>query len=243
MGIGHNKNQKQFSLFKTNWKHQFNYGGTLRNLRKGRGQRPLSCSEPLHLVFKLNKDRLKTRTLRSSHNFKLVNHIIQKYAQKFFIKIEQLSIQADHIHCLLRTSRRSNFHYFFRVVAGQIAQQFENLELLSPPIKSSIRKTHQNSHSRLLPLVAQKSLPTAITKTLLKMKKEEEDQSSVTDTPRTAHQLWKYRPFSRVVRGYKAYLVVRDYIQLNEKEVTGVIRYSKNRLKGLSLGDWELLWA
>ncbi len=225
MGIGHNKNQKQFSLFKTNWKHQFNYGGTLRNLRKGRGQRPLSCSEPLHLVFKLNKDRLKTRTLRSTRNFKLVNHIIQKYAQKFFIKIEQVSIQSDHIHCLLRTSRRSHFHYFFRVVAGQIAQQFENLELLNSPTP-----------------IRPKSLTTVMPKTLLKMKKEEV-QSSVTDTPRTAHRLWKYRPFSRVVRGYKAYLIVRDYIQLNEKEATGVIRYSKSRLKGLSLGDWELLWG
>jgi REP element-mobilizing transposase RayT len=241
MGIGHNKKQKQFSLFKTNWKHQFNYGGTLRNLRKGRGQRPLSCSEPLHLVFKINKDRLKTRTLRSARNFKLANHIIQKYAKKFFIKIEQLSIQPDHIHCLLRTSRRSNFHYFFRVVAGQIAQQLENLEMLNPPIKSSLRKTHQNSHSPLLSLIAQKSLPTAIQKNLIKMKKEE-DQSSVTDTPRTTLRLWKYRPFSRVVRGYKAYLIVKDYIQLNEKEVTGVTRYSKSRLKGLSLGDWELLW-
>ena len=225
MGIGHNKNQKQFSLFKTNWKHQFNYGGILRNLRKGRGQRPLSCSEPLHLVFKLNKDRLKTRTLRSSRNFNLVNHIIQKYSQKFFIKIEQVSIQSDHIHCLLRTSRRSNFHYFFRVVAGQIAQQFENLELL-------------NSTTQKWP----KSLPTVIPKTLLQMMKEE-DQSSVTDTPRADFRLWKYRPFSRVVRGYKAYLIVRDYIQLNEKEAAGVIRYSKNRLKGLSLGDWELLWG
>jgi REP element-mobilizing transposase RayT len=225
MGIGHNKNQKQFSLFKTNRKHQFNYGGTLRNLRKGRGQRPLSCSEPLHLVFKLNKDRLKTKTLRSSRNFKLVNQIMQKYSQKFFIKIEQVSIQSDHIHCLLRTSRRSHFHYFFRVVAGQIAQQFENLELLNSPTP-----------------ICPKSLPAVMPKTLLKMKKEEV-QSSVTDTPRAALRLWKYRPFSRVVRGYKAYLIVRDYIQLNEKEVMGVIRYSKNRLKGLSLGDWELLWG
>jgi REP element-mobilizing transposase RayT len=201
MGIGHNKNQKQFSLFKTHWKYQFNYGGVLRNLRKGRGQRPLSCSEPLHLVFKLNKNRLKTRTLRTSRNFKLVNHLLQKYSQKFYIKIEQVSIQSDHIHCLIRTSRRSHFHYFFRVVAGQIAQQFENLEMLSPPIKSS-----------------------------------------VTDTPSAELRLWKYRPFSRVVRGYKAYLIVRDYIQLNETEITGVIHYSKNRLRGLSLGDWELLW-
>jgi hypothetical protein len=46
-----------------------------------------------------------------------------------------------------------------------------------------------------------------------------------------------------VVRGWKAYQTVRDYIQLNEKEATGEIRYKKNRLRGLSAGEWEILWA
>jgi hypothetical protein len=54
--------------------------------------------------------------------------------------------------------------------------------------------------------------------------------------------LWKYRPFSRVVRGYKAYRIVRDYVQLNEKEITGQIPYRKQRLKGLSSSEWEALW-
>jgi hypothetical protein len=68
----------------------------------------------------------------------------------------------------------------------------------------------------------------------------------VTDTPtrpQKGTRLWIYRPFSRVVRGWKAYQTVRDYIQLNEKEATGEIRYKKNRLRGLSAGEWEILWA
>ena len=55
--------------------------------------------------------------------------------------------------------------------------------------------------------------------------------------------LWMYRPFTRVVRGYKAYKIVRDYVQLNEAEARGVIRYRTRRLKGLSMGEWELLWS
>jgi hypothetical protein len=55
--------------------------------------------------------------------------------------------------------------------------------------------------------------------------------------------LWKYRPFTRVVRGYKAYNIVRDYIQLNEKEATGEIRYSKQRLRGLREEDLSRLWS
>ncbi|MBC7371198.1 MAG: hypothetical protein H7326_06520, partial [Bdellovibrionaceae bacterium] len=41
------------------------------------------------------------------------------------MKVEQLSIQHDHIHLLVRTGRRSQYQHFFRVVAGQIAQRFE----------------------------------------------------------------------------------------------------------------------
>jgi hypothetical protein len=56
-------------------------------------------------------------------------------------------------------------------------------------------------------------------------------------------KLWKYRPFTRVVRGFKAYKLVRDYIQLNEKEATGEIRYSKQRLRGLLADELSRLWS
>jgi hypothetical protein len=62
-------------------------------------------------------------------------------------------------------------------------------------------------------------------------------------SPPARVSLWKYRPFTRVVRGYKAYKIVRDYIQLNEKEATGEIRYSKQRLRGLREEDLSRLWS
>jgi hypothetical protein len=72
-------------------------------------------------------------------------------------------------------------------------------------------------------------------------------QNSVHDSPsspqaRVPRPLWKYRPFTRVVRGFKAYKIVRDYIQLNEKEATGEIRYSKQRLRSLREEDLARLW-
>jgi REP element-mobilizing transposase RayT len=201
MGIGHNKQQ---SLFKPHWQHQFSHGGSLRRKRAGRGARPLSTKEPLHVVFKIRREGLRHRSFRSAHGYVLVQKIIRRYSQRFYIKVEQLSIQHDHLHLLIRTSRRSQFHFFFRVVAGQIAQRFEKEGLL---LKSKLKH--------------------------------------VTDTPKSLHRsgsLWMYRPFSRVVRGYRAYKVIRDYIQLNEQEVAGKIKYQKNRLRGLSMSDWSLLW-
>jgi len=100
----------------------------------------------------------------------------------------------------VRLSKRSLGQYFFRVVAGQIAQEFQ---------KNGLMK--------------------------------------VTDTPGQSRNvgrrsIWRYRPFTRVIKGYRAYKTARSYIQLNEREARREIPYRKNRLRGLSSVEWELLW-
>jgi len=152
---------QQLQLLKPNWKHQFSHGGILRQRRAGRGQRPLSTREPLHAVFKVERSCLAYGGLRSPKNFALAQKLIHMYAAKFFVKIEQISIQGDHVHLLLRATCRSHFHHFFRVTSGQIAQRFAREGLLKA--------------------------------------------MSVTDTRVAKRKLWKYRPFTRVVRGWKAY--------------------------------------
>lgn len=217
MGMGH-QNTKQTSLFtKNNWQHKFSHGGELRKKQAGRGYRPLSSREPIHAVFKVERLRLRHKSLRTPQNFKLVLKIIQKYSQDFTVKIEQLSIQNDHVHLLIRSPQRKQFHYFFRVVAGQIAQIFAKEGLLSAlgMGKNPTEKTRGGNK---------------VTHTLKPVNGRK-------------NGLWKHRPFTRVVRGWKAYQVVRDYIQLNEKEARGEIRYQKNRLRGLSSSDWKILWT
>jgi len=220
-----NKN-KQISLLKTDWKNSLSYGGSLRQRRKGRQRRPLSCSDPLHVVFKVNRHLIWTKSLRSHQNFKLVTQILERYARRVFIKIEQVSIQADHIHCLVRTSRRSQFHYFFRVVAGQIAQQFQNTKRIRPAVTGTPKrgpargKGGGNGEGRA-----------------------RKDKVSETQNGEGSLKLWRHRPFSRVVKGWKAYQIVRNYIQLNEKEAFGEIAYKKDRLRGLSISEWNILWS
>jgi putative transposase len=122
---------KQQPFFKTKSKLRYCSGGKLRNFKAGRGTRVLSRN-PLHVVFKTHKHMLRSG-LRAPLNFSLSNEIIKKYAKKFYVKLEQVSIQNDHIHFVIRTSKRTNFHSFFRVVAGQIAQQFGKLGRLVIP--------------------------------------------------------------------------------------------------------------
>ncbi len=212
---------KQSSFSKTlNAKltHRYKHGGDLRKKRSGRFKRPLSCKDPHHIVFKVNKIALRHQSLRSIQGYSLIQLIIKKYAKRFCVKIEQISVQNDHIHMMIRTSHRSLFHNFFRVVAGQIAQQFEKDGLL----RTGEGTGHIVKRNGKVVL----SIP-----------------EKVTDTPKhQAVPLWKHRPFSHLVKGYKAYKTVRDYIQLNEKEVTGTIPYRKERLRGLTKNERELLW-
>jgi len=179
---------KQQSFQRTNWNHRFCYGGELRKSRFGRGIRPLSTKDPLHAVFKIRAGSLK-KGLRNPATYTLVNKLLLKYSKQFFVKIEQVSVNADHIHLLIRCSKRSLYHHFFRVLAGQIAQQ--------------LIQTGQQS----------------------------------TDTQNKKKEgpgIWKARPWSRVIKGYKAYVTVRNYVLLNKKEAEGKISYRKERTRGLT---------
>ena len=204
-----NKNPKQLSFIKDSNTHRFASGGTLRKSRRGRKQRPLSCKETLHVVFKADSSRLRSKSFRRNKEFILIHKIIKHYAQRFHVKIDQLTIQHDHIHCLIRTSKRSFFHYFFRVTAGQIAQRFEQEGLL----------------------------------TLKVLQNKKPVTGTPNEAPKQLGSLWKYRPFSRVVRSFAALKIVRDYLQLNEQEARGLISYNKLRLKGLSEYQWKILWC
>ncbi len=222
--------EKQFTFYGVSSKHRYSHGGSLRRVRKGRGVRPLACKLPLHVVLKINPSRLKHRSLRAHRSFKLIHYIVQRYAQMFYVKVEQITIQHDHLHLLIRTSRRSSFHYFFRVVAGQIAQEFlkRGLSFENHEVQRKTRVTDTPQ----------------VTKKAGDRSRDREDLASNKSSQKNeTAEFWKFRPFSRVVKGYKAYKTVRDYIQLNELEATGRIQYSKLRLRGLSSADWCVLWS
>ena len=92
---------RQQNLFTTHWKHRYCAGGTLRRQRAGRRARPLSTKDPVHSVFKSGH-----RLFRRPRTFKIVQILIWQYAKRFHIRVEQTAIVHDHIHLLIRTSRR-----------------------------------------------------------------------------------------------------------------------------------------
>ena len=112
----------QNSFIKNNWRHRYAHGGHLRNYRLGRGTRPLSTKASLHLTLKANKKALP-RGLRHPKSQALIKELIKKYAKRFFVKIEMISINHDHLHLKVRFSKRSLGLYFLRVLPGQFSQR------------------------------------------------------------------------------------------------------------------------
>lgn len=51
---------------------------------------------------------------------------------------------------------------------------------------------------------------------------------------RATSRFFDRRPFTRIVRGFKPFKIVCDYIRLNQLEAAGVIEYQKDRLRNLS---------
>ncbi len=117
--------------------------------------------------------------------------LLGKYSKKFFVKVEQVSINADRIHLLLRGSKCTLIQHFLRVFAGQVAQ------------------------------------------TLTGTFRRKQDGPGI----------WRARPWTRVVRGYKPYVVLRNYIRLNLLEASGQRPYRKERLRGLSGAELYGLWS
>ena len=199
---------QQLTFENLSYKNRFSYGGTLRKKRTGRNSRPLSTKGAIHLVFKADKLSLKNG-LRSFKGFQICHRVIKTYAKKFHIKIIEMAICADHIHLLVKLTRRSWGQHFFRVVAGQIAQKFQINHLL-------VTDTPQEK------------------KEISKLFNKEDKKTDVKTI--SFKKLWLYRPFTRVVLGWKAYVIAREYVRLNEKEAQGLIAYRKDRLRGLKIG-------
>lgn len=188
------------------------HGGILRQKRRGRRARPISTRNPIHLVFKAERKSLR-RGFRSPLAFAIITRLVKVFAKRFFIRIHQCSINHDHLHLVIRTSRRSLHHHFLRVTAGQIAQEFQKNGLMLMKVTDT---------------------PGAGARGSRETGKRRPGDNKV--------KLWKHRPFTRLVKGLRGFRIVMNYVRLNEKEARGEIPYRKERLRGLSSTEWELLW-
>jgi putative transposase len=110
-------------------KTQKQHGGSLA-VRKRRSKRPLNIKQSHHITMK-SHHAIGQRSL-FKHK-KMILKLIQKYSQKFRVKVYEYAIQGNHIHLLVKAMTRFELQNFFRVIAGHTAQRI----LKDHPLKQS----------------------------------------------------------------------------------------------------------
>lgn len=108
-------------------KRKTEHGGSF-SFRKRRSRRPLDVSRPVHLVL---KSELATGDRNLKNHRRVVLRILIQYSKHFRIRVYEKAICGNHIHCLVRARSKRQFQGFFRVLAGQIAQEILELHPLS----------------------------------------------------------------------------------------------------------------
>lgn len=116
---------RQLNLFKVQSSSSF--GGELgRGKRKSR--RPLDVKNPIHLV--LRADVTRSGSFLNYQN--KIDKCIQKYANKFQVKIYQRAVVSNHLHFVIKVPHRLNYIYFIRALACTIAISLNIKWLLRP---------------------------------------------------------------------------------------------------------------
>lgn len=100
-------------------KKKTEHGGVF-TLGKRNSRRSFTARKALHIVLRSDKAKGR-RSLKN--NDALVRKVLNKFSKRFRVKIYQLAICGNHIHCLAKAPTRRDLQNFFRVFAGQVAQE------------------------------------------------------------------------------------------------------------------------
>lgn len=151
------------------------YGGELLKTRRGRSRgRPLATKHSMHLVLRSSKAK-GDWSFRRSQNSRKIRAIIQRFSNKYGVRLLSLANVGNHLHLQIQLTHRQGYKAFIRAVTAAIAMA----------VTGRNRWTAKES---------------------------------------TRLKFWDYRPFTRVVVGYRALLTLRDYIRINQWEGIGVNR-------------------
>ena len=132
---------KQQSLI-PNSRQKLEHGGATA-IQKRKEKRTISIKKPMHLVLRSDKAKGPRSFLK---NKPLVLKLLRLYSKKFAVRVYEIAVCGNHIHCLVKGSNRKQLQNFFRVFPGQIAQEILQHHPLKPTEKKAFAGgTHPKS--------------------------------------------------------------------------------------------------
>ncbi|MEO5666685.1 MAG: hypothetical protein ABIR96_01365 [Bdellovibrionota bacterium] len=184
------------------FKKQLSFGGSLLKSSHAKTSRPLSSKQALHVV--LRSDWAKGTRSMLGHERVIKNTFIQ-IGRKHGVKVYKVANAGNHLHLLVRFTKRRGLQNFLRGSCGLIARKMLGAE----------RGRAKKWDTYLKPGRA------AGTQT--------ENSFSSTATPRsrpllpTRESFWSQRPFTRIVSWGKDFNSVLAYVKFNTLEALGFL--------------------
>jgi REP element-mobilizing transposase RayT len=136
-------------------------------------------------------------------NQDIVHRVLQKFSRRFQIRIYENAICGNHIHLLVKATSRRNLQNFFRVLAGQIAQEI----LRKFPLQKHESKAFTGGPGGTLDTRG--------------IRREQHWKNQRT--------FWSLLLYSRIVSWGRDYLAVKAYVIRNTKEALGLIAYKERK--------------
>lgn len=174
---------------------------------KRKEARTLSSRHAIHLILKSTK----IKDYGSFYKYKkLIKEEMQKFSNKFGLKIFSYTIMNDHIHLIIQIQNRNAYTYFVQAFAGSVALKIVKLkkgENLSKATNSDIALNDVSTHNKTL-----------APNTLKKTKGQQNFKTK---------GFWFARPYTRILEWGKDLQTTLDYLYQNEMEAIGMARYSE----------------
>lgn len=193
------------------------FGGSLL---KGnpKNRRPLDSKLPIHLVL-----RARSGHMRIPRLFRPVNQLVEDCSRKHGVTIYRYANVGNHLHLLLKISRRHRWPPFIRELTGRIAYlvQFgdsKGIDFRGGKSLPQKAQKYKNPHAAKAARAPHPYKPAAT----------------------TPESFWLFRPYTRIVRDWRrAFLTAKKYIHLNVLEAEGFI----SRLEIKTLKDLRAIWS
>lgn len=98
------------------------FGGKLRNLAAGRGQRPLSTTKSMHLVL-VAKDGEGDKAFTTKRNRETIDRLVASVSERTGVKVFRKGTSSNQLHLIIKLPNRSSYASFVRGLAGTIGMQ------------------------------------------------------------------------------------------------------------------------
>lgn len=176
-------------------KRSKSYGGILLKKSKNRTYARPISTSQTMHLVLRSSKAVEDMSFKAPHNRSAIEKIIARFSVKYGVRIISLANVGTHLHFHVKIAKRRGYLCFIRAVTAAIAM-------------------HVSGRNRWTVQKTTKLLKQGLTK-----------QSSSSHRLQRRDKFWDYRPFTRIVDGFRAFLNLRDYVQINQLEGLGAPRH------------------